>query len=102
MPYITGFNANEGTSLTPLIFPKEIFEKQFGEDAWLEEFWAIMNLGFNGTVPDEVISYVEDLGVDNYEAASQLLGDMLFGGPAYFAAQKRNCLLYTSPSPRDS
>ena len=90
VPYITGFNANEGTSLTPLIFPKEIFEKQFGEDAWLEEFWVIMNLGFNGAVPDEVISYVEDLGVDDYDAASQLLGDMLFGGPAYFAAQKRN------------
>ena len=93
IPYITGFNANEGTSLFPLFTPKEIFNQTISSDDWLNEFWQSQNV-FAGKadsdVPDELREYEKSLGLNPYEAATQIWGDHLFGGPAYYAAQKRS------------
>ena len=65
VPYITGFNANEGTSLFPLIFSEEVFKEISISDDWLNELWqAIFVSGPKSDLP-------------------------------------KDCLLYTSPSPRD-
>ena len=90
VPYITGFNANEGTTLVPLIFPEPTFEASFGEEGWLDEFWEILLDGFPGRVPKSVASYVESMEGSDYDAASQVWGDIWFGGPAYYSAQKRS------------
>ena len=42
IPYITGFNANEGTTLVPLIFPEKDFELLFKDETWLDELWKIL------------------------------------------------------------
>ena len=90
VPYITGFNANEGTTLVPLIFPERIFEKSFSKEDWLDEFWKILLDGFSGRVPESVATYVKSMEGSDYDAATQLWGDIWFGGPAYYSAQKRS------------
>ena len=91
VPYITGFNANEGTSLFPLIFSEEVFKEISISDDWLNELWqAIFVSGPKSDLPKEVIDYEKSLGLDPYDAAAQIWGDVYFGGPAYFAAQKRS------------
>ena len=90
VPYITGFNANEGTTLVPLIFPKPIFEASFNEENWLDEFWQILLEGFSGKVPESVSAYVDSMKKSDYDAAAQVWGDIWFGGPAYYSAQKRS------------
>ena len=90
VPYITGFNANEGTTLVPLIFPERIFEKSFSKEDWLDEFWKILLDGFSGRVPKSVATYVKSMEGSDYDAATQLWGDIWFGGPAYYSAQKRS------------
>ena len=90
VPYITGFNANEGTTLVPLIFPRPVFEASFNEENWLDEFWQILLEGFSGKVPETVSAYVDSMKKSDYEAAAQVWGDIWFGGPAYYSAQKRS------------
>ena len=90
VPYITGFNANEGTTLVPLIFPEDIFEEIFDPDNWLKEFWEILMEGYKGEIPKEVKSYVDALDLEKYDAAAQIWGDVWFGGPSYYSAQKRS------------
>ena len=91
VPYITGFNANEGTSLFPLIFPEEIFNKTISSEDWLDDFWqSVFVDGSSSSVPEELREYEKTLGLDRYNAAAQIWGDIYFGGPAYFAAQKRS------------
>ena len=90
VPYITGFNANEGTTLVPLIFPERIFKKSFSKEDWLDEFWKILLDGFSGRVPESVATYVKSMEGSDYDAATQLWGDIWFGGPAYYSAQKRS------------
>ena len=91
VPYITGFNANEGTSLFPLIFSEEVFKEISISDDWLNGLWqAIFVSGPKSDLPKEVIDYEKSLGLDPYDAAAQIWGDVYFGGPAYFAAQKRS------------
>jgi para-nitrobenzyl esterase len=91
VPYITGFNANEGTSLFPLIFPKKIFDQTISSEDWLSDFWqSVFANGPSSTVPEELREYEKNLGLDRYNAAAQIWGDIYFGGPAYFAAQKRS------------
>ena len=90
VPYITGFNANEGTTLVPLIFPEPVFEDLFSEEDWLEEFWEILLDGFSGEVPESVTDYVKSMKGKRYDAAAQVWGDIWFGGPAYYSAQKRS------------
>ena len=90
VPYITGFNANEGTTLVPLIFPEPIFEASFSGEDWLDEFWKILLDGFSGEVPESVTDYVNSIEGSDYDAAAQVWGDIWFGGPAYYSAQKRS------------
>ena len=90
VPYITGFNANEGTTLVPLIFPEPVFEASFSEEDWLDEFWEILLDGFSGEVPESVAAYVDSIEGTDYDAATQVWGDIWFGGPAYYSAQKRS------------
>ena len=91
VPYITGFNANEGTSLFPLIFPKKIFDQTISSEDLLSDFWqSVFANGPSSTVPEELREYEKNLGLDRYNAAAQIWGDIYFGGPAYFAAQKRS------------
>ena len=91
VPYITGFNANEGTSLFPLIFPKKIFDQTISSEDWLGDFWQSVFADVpSSTVPEELREYEKNLGLDPYNAAAQIWGDIYFGGPAYFAAQKRS------------
>ena len=90
VPYITGFNANEGTTLVPLIFPEPVFEASFSEEGWLDEFWEILLDGFSGGVPESVAAYVDSIEGTDYDAATQVWGDIYFGGPAYYSAQKRS------------
>jgi len=90
VPYITGFNANEGTTLVPLIFPEPIFKTSFNQEDWLGEFWEILMDGFLGEVPEPVIAYVDSMEGSAYDAAAQVWGDIWFGGPAYYSAQKRS------------
>ena len=51
---------------------------------------AIFVSGPKSDLPKEVIDYEKSLGLDPYDAAAQIWGDVYFGGPAYFAAQKRS------------
>ena len=88
VPYITGFNANEGTTLVPLIFPEPVFKTSFNQEDWLGEFWEILMDGFLGEVPEPVIAYVDSMEGSAYDAAAQVWGDIWFGGPAYYSAQK--------------
>ncbi len=90
VPYITGFNANEGSSLFPLIMPKSMFETTFPDSNWLERFWEGNTQSFKGDLPLEVKNYVAALNLKKYDAAAQLWGDLFFGAPAYYTAQKRN------------
>lgn len=90
VPYITGFNANEGTTLVPLIFPEPVFKTSFNQEDWLGEFWEILMDGFLGEVPEPVIAYVDSMEGSAYDAAAQVWGDIWFGGPAYYSAQKRS------------
>lgn len=90
IPYITGFNANEGTTLVPLIFPEKDFELLFKDETWLDEFWKILMEGYEGEIPDAVESYVTSMKLKKYDAAAQIWGDIWFGGPAYYSAQKRS------------
>ena len=93
IPYITGFNANEGTSLFPLFTPKEIFNQTISSDDWLNEFWQSQNVftdKADSDVPDELREYEKSLGLNPYKSATQIWGDFFFGGPAYYAAQKRS------------
>lgn len=90
VPYITGFNANEGTTLVPLIFPEPVFKTSFNQEDWLGEFWEILMDGFLGEVPEPVIAYVDSMEGNAYDAAAQVWGDIWFGGPAYYSAQKRS------------
>ena len=90
VPYITGFNANEGTTLVPLIFPETVFKTSFNQEDWLGEFWEILMDGFLGEVPEPVIAYVDSMEGNAYDAAAQVWGDIWFGGPAYYSAQKRS------------
>jgi para-nitrobenzyl esterase len=90
VPYITGFNANEGTTLVPLIFPEPIFEASFSGEDWLDEFWEILLDGFSGEVPESVTAYVNSMEGSDYDAAAQVWGDIWFGGPAYYSALKRS------------
>ncbi len=90
VPYITGFNANEGTTLVPLIFPEPIFKESFSKENWLKEFWEILLDGFSGEVPEILASYIESMDGTSYNAATQVWGDIWFGGPAYYSAQKRS------------
>ena len=93
IPYITGFNANEGTSLFPLFTPKEIFNETIASEDWLNKFWQSQNVftdKADSNVPDELREYEKSLGLNPYESATQIWGDFFFGGPAYYAAQKRS------------
>ena len=45
--------------------------------------------GFLGEVPEPVIAYVESMEGSAYDAAAQVWGDIWFGGPAYYSAQKK-------------
>ena len=90
VPYITGFNANEGTTLVPLIFPEPVFKTSFNQEDWLGEFWEILMDGFLGEVPEPVIAYVDSMEGSAYDAAAQVWGDIWFGGPAYYSAQNRS------------
>ena len=90
VPYITGFNANEGTTLVPLIFPEPVFNASFSDEDWLDEFWEILLDGFSGEVPESVTAYVDSMEGSDYDAATQVWGDIWFGGPAYYSAQKRS------------
>ena len=53
-------------------------------------FWEILLDGFSGEVPESVAAYVDSIEGTNYDAATQVWGDIWFGGPAYYSAQKRS------------
>ena len=93
VPYLLGFNANEGTSLLPLIIDKQMFS-YFG-DFWPVAIWSFIDpaaalMAFTdpsklSPPPNEFLNLI-DVNADAYQTAIDLWGEMFFGAPAFHAA----------------
>ena len=58
--------------------------------------------GFNMTRPDEMLAHIIDAMLDrNPDMPPEAVEDIIMGCGNPEGAQGHNCLLYTSPSPRD-
>ena len=93
VPYLIGFNANEATSLLPLIIDKQMFS-YFGE-IWPAVIWSFIDpeaaiMAFTdpsklSPPPDQYLNLI-DINADPYKTAIDLWGEMIFGAPAFHAA----------------
>ena len=93
VPYLIGFNANEGTSLLPLIINKQMFS--FFGDSWPMVIWSFIDpeaalMAFTdpsklSPPPDQYLNLI-DSDADSYATAIDLWGEMFFGAPAFYAA----------------
>lgn len=93
IPYLIGFNADEGTSLLPLIINKEMFTN-FG-DFWPVALWSFADpstamMAFTDpsklSVPPSEFLQLVDSEKDAYKSAIDIWGEMFFGAPAFYAA----------------
>ena len=102
VPYLIGFNANEGTSLLPLIIDKQMFS-YFGE-IWPAVIWSFIDpeaalMAFTdpsklSPPPDQYLKLI-DINADPYKTAIDLWGEMFFGAPAFHAALNHSELANT-------
>ena len=102
VPYLIGFNANEGTSLLPLIIDKQMFS-YFG-DIWPAVIWSFIDpeaalMAFTdpsklSPPPDQYLKLI-DINADPYKTAIDLWGEMFFGAPAFHAALNHSELANT-------
>ena len=89
LPFMIGFNGDEGTSLFPLILDKKTFNL-FGE-FWPESLWSFVNPDpslFKG--PQGMRDFALSLDDDFYNAATDFWGFLFFGAPSYFIAKQHS------------
>ena len=89
LPFMVGFNGDEGTSLFPLIIDPKTFSL-FGE-FWPESLWAFVNpdpSSFQG--PKGMRDFALSLDDNYYDAATDFWGFLFFGAPSYFVAKQHS------------
>ena len=89
LPFMVGFNGDEGTSLFPLILDPKTFNL-FGE-FWPESLWAFVNpdpSSFQG--PKGMRDFALSLDDNYYDAATDFWGFLFFGAPSYFVAKQHS------------
>ena len=89
LPFMVGFNGDEGTSLFPLIIDQKTFNL-FGE-FWPESLWAFVNpdpSSFQG--PKGMKDFALSLDDNFYDAATDFWGFLFFGAPSYFIAKQHS------------
>ncbi len=89
LPFMVGFNGDEGTSLFPLILDRKTFNL-FGE-FWPESLWSFVNPDpalFQG--PQGMRDFALSLDDDFYNAATDFWGFLFFGAPSYFIAKQHS------------
>ena len=89
LPFMVGFNGDEGTSLFPLILDPKTFSL-FGE-FWPESLWAFVNpdpSSFQG--PKGMRDFALSLDDNYYDAATDFWGFLFFGAPSYFVAKQHS------------
>ena len=89
LPFMVGFNGDEGTSLFPLIIDQNTFNL-FGE-FWPESLWSFVNpdpSSFRG--PPGMRDFALGLDDDFYDAATDFWGFLFFGAPSYFIAKQHS------------
>ena len=76
--YVAGFNANEGTNLSPFVFGEKL-----NENDWIKQTWEMSDFSYL-PLPDDVKAYGESLEYSKERSANELWGDLAFGGDGFF------------------